>query len=75
VNDIINCVKHQKVITDDVLSLSKLEANKVELIHIPYDVNEVIHSVTGMFHAQIITKNLTMNLIFPQDGFPIIKVN
>src|SRR5688500_1270582 len=47
------CVQHQKIIADDVLNLSKLEANKVELDVSPVRPKELIISSVSMLKAQI----------------------
>jgi len=43
-----NCVKHQKVITDDVLTLSRLEASQVRLNIQPFRLNELVTSALRM---------------------------
>lgn len=65
VNAISTCAKHQKVITDDVLHLSKLEANKIELNRVIYNPMEVIKSAASMFMSQIQEKKLTLQVNDP----------
>ena len=52
------CAKQQKVIVDDVLDLSKLENNKLELNPVPFKLSTLISSVIQMFRTQILEKKL-----------------
>ena len=54
------CAKQQKVIVDDVLDLSKLDNNKVELNPVPFKISTLISSAIQMFHSQILEKNLSI---------------
>jgi len=57
---LVTCAEHQKVITNDVLSLSKLEAKKLELESFPFMVVELIQSAVGMFSSQLAAKNICL---------------
>lgn len=61
-----SCVKQQKVILDDVLDLSKLEANKIELNLIPFDLKQTLHLVIKMFKQQLQQKNLKLFTHIPE---------
>ncbi|MCE3239075.1 MAG: multisensor hybrid histidine kinase [Gammaproteobacteria bacterium] len=56
------CAEYQKVITDDVLSLSKLEAGKVELSLVDFDPKKVIKETVAMLNSEISRKNLQLYL-------------
>jgi predicted ATPase/signal transduction histidine kinase/CheY-like chemotaxis protein len=60
INAIESCVKHQKVITDDVLTLSRLESNLFKLNIAPFRPNKVIQSVIQMYEREIKDKNLVL---------------
>lgn len=61
------CSQQQKVIVDDVLDLSKLEANKVDLNPKPFSLNEHITKLMQIFTAQFQQRNLQMILELPED--------
>ena len=65
------CAKYQKVIMDDVLNLSKLEAKKVQLNEENLEPKKVIQEVVSMLAADISRKKLKLNLEF---GYPDICV-
>lgn len=50
-------------ILNDILDLSKIESNKVELEHIPFDIKEVIESAVAMFYQQAEMKNLSLKMV------------
>jgi signal transduction histidine kinase len=50
---------------DDVLHLSKLEANKIELNKIIYNPMDVINSAASMFMSQIQEKKITLSVSEP----------
>ena len=54
------CAKQQKVIVDDVLDLSKLDNNKVELNAVPFRPADIIESALQMFHPQLSQKKLNV---------------
>ncbi|KAI8903662.1 hypothetical protein DFJ77DRAFT_505484 [Powellomyces hirtus] len=65
VHAISKCVAHQKVITDDVLNLSKLELGKITLENIEFDPKSTLADVAKMFEAQATRKGLDLRLNFP----------
>ena len=59
------CSAHQKVITDDVLALSKLEVGKVVLRKVEFNPKTSIIDVTRMFEAEASRKGLTLRSNMP----------
>jgi signal transduction histidine kinase len=57
---LMSCANHQKVITNDVLFLSKLESNKLELDLNPFRVVDIIHTPASMFTAELANKNIQL---------------
>ncbi|KAL0482820.1 autoinducer 2 sensor kinase/phosphatase LuxQ [Acrasis kona] len=52
VGSISSCAQYQKVITDDVLTLSKLEFNQVTLVAQQTEISNVFTNVVRMFQGQ-----------------------
>lgn len=64
--DIVStCIKQQKTIVDDVLTISKLENGKAELIKKPFDLIEVIQDIAKIFSAIIEQKKIELRLDIP----------
>jgi signal transduction histidine kinase len=70
------CSKHQKVITglsralltenaDDVLDLSKLDANKLSLNSIQFNPKRTLEAVVKMFEAELKLKQIEIHFSFP----------
>jgi PAS domain S-box-containing protein len=66
------CVAHQKVITDDVLNLSKLNLGKVVLQKVPFLPSTVISNVTKMFAVQANRKGVVLHTNLPLADVGII---
>jgi PAS domain S-box-containing protein len=64
---IYKCAEQQKVIVDDVLDLSKLENNKIELNPIPFNLKALFKTVLQMFTLQITQANLKVTLNLPEE--------
>lgn len=60
------CIKQQKVIVDDVLTVSKLENGKTKLVIKPFDLIEIIQDVVKIFSASIEQKKIELNLDIPR---------
>eukprot|EP00026_Physarum_polycephalum_P000093 Phypoly_transcript_00093.p1 GENE.Phypoly_transcript_00093~~Phypoly_transcript_00093.p1 ORF type:complete len:2228 (+),score=422.82 Phypoly_transcript_00093:105-6788(+) len=69
------CAEHQKCITDDVLQLSKLRANKLVLSNNFFLPSDLIFTVVRMFSVQAQNKGLILEQYFPEgdqyDGMQI----
>jgi signal transduction histidine kinase/predicted ATPase/CheY-like chemotaxis protein len=65
------CAAHQKVITDDVLTLSKLEFGQVTLQPKPFTLNQLCEYVFQMFAVEASKKNLTLVKHIP-DGSRVL---
>jgi signal transduction histidine kinase/CheY-like chemotaxis protein len=63
VEAVVICAKYQKVITDDVLTLSKLEFGKVALNALAFSPIALLDSLMHMFEAEIHKKKLTLEKI------------
>ncbi|MEI8083820.1 MAG: response regulator, partial [Actinomycetes bacterium] len=55
------------VVINDILDFSKLEAGKLTLEHIPFDVRESVEDVTALCGAQAAAKGLDVSCYFPTD--------
>jgi PAS domain S-box-containing protein len=62
IEDINICAKHQKLITNVVLHLSKLEAGKVELNREPADPKKIIYDVIAMLKTESNRKQVKVDL-------------
>ncbi|KAL0489068.1 hybrid signal transduction histidine kinase dhkK [Acrasis kona] len=60
IDAIRTCGEYQRVVTDDVLMLSKLELGKIQLNQAPMSPAQAIHKVASMFEAQASTKKLSL---------------
>ncbi len=58
VEAIQSCGSYQKVITDDVLTLSKLEMNKITLALAPMSVNSLVLHIEQMFLGQALKRKI-----------------
>ena len=67
-NNIEVCAQHQKVIADDVLGLSKLEQNRVELDEAPFNVITCVQQALAMYQANIKIKKLYLATRFEVDA-------
>ena len=54
-------------IINDILDFSKIEAGKLELEQNPFDLNEVLNNLTGVFRATAQEKNLKLQLAISPD--------
>jgi len=68
---ISECVKQQKIIVDDVLSLSKLENNKLELNPSPFELKQFIKNVLQIFTLQLEKKKLKLILNIPEVSYMV----
>jgi PAS domain S-box-containing protein len=59
------CLAHQKVITDDVLNLSKLEVGEVLLRKVDFNPKTTIMDTTKMFEAEANQKGVTLRFNLP----------
>ncbi|KAL0488331.1 hypothetical protein AKO1_008793 [Acrasis kona] len=62
ITTIFSCVKHQKVITDDVLTLSKLEAGQVKFTAAPFNMADTIRMSSKMFESEMINRSLRLDI-------------
>lgn len=66
------CAKHQRVMTDDVLNLSKLRSNRIVLNPVVMRVRGVVKGVLGMFEAEADKKGIILEALWRdgRDGRP-----
>lgn len=60
-------------IVNDILDLSKIEAGKVQLERIDFDVRDVIKNVSGSLKTVADRKGLYLKSKFKKDDFPLLK--
>ncbi|KAF2431352.1 hypothetical protein EJ08DRAFT_713029 [Tothia fuscella] len=58
------CAQHQKRIIDDVLILSKVDANLIEIHPIDVQPRVLVENVVKMFAAELVAKDVTLSLEF-----------
>jgi PAS domain S-box-containing protein len=59
INIIHNCAENLLVLINDVLDLSKIEAQKLELDQNPFSLNELLTNITSLIQVKAEQKNLT----------------
>ena len=57
------CVEHQKRIVDDVLTLSKLDADLLEIALVPVEPRKAIRSALRIFDRELRESGITMNIV------------
>ncbi len=50
------------MLIDDLLDISKIESNNIQLEKIPFNLDELMRDVAGMFAEQAAAKNITLEL-------------
>ena len=55
------------VVIDDILDFSKMEAGKLELIRVPFNLREVVDSVLQMFSLKALEKDLLLDCVVNPD--------
>ncbi|KAL0476683.1 hybrid signal transduction histidine kinase dhkK [Acrasis kona] len=72
VRSIRTCGKYQKVITDDVLLLSKLECKQLKLNYAPMSIDMLLQHVIRMFESSAVQKNLYLTYQLQQHVVDLI---
>lgn len=67
-----SCAKHQRVITNDVLHLSKLKSGNVVLTAKEFDPCTMIRQIVGMFRAELKSKGLEFTTDVQWDGGTVL---
>jgi len=57
---------------NDILDLSSIEANKIELAHVPFDVHELIENVCTVLRAEASAKGLALALHAADPPLPLL---
>ncbi|KIV99786.1 uncharacterized protein PV09_08592 [Verruconis gallopava] len=60
---IMYCIEHQKRIIDDVLTLSKLDADLLEVALVPVQLRKVIRTALHIFDRELSESNIKLNII------------
>ncbi|OBT74550.1 hypothetical protein VF21_07571 [Pseudogymnoascus sp. 05NY08] len=72
VDAIAACAEHMKAVSDDVLSLSKLEERKVVLEHVLFDLKATIVSIIKMFLASARKKGIELLANLPSEDLHVL---
>ncbi|KAL0478910.1 hypothetical protein AKO1_007814 [Acrasis kona] len=64
VNCIMICGQYQRVVTDDVLTLSKLELNKIVLDQVPVRISHIISNAIDMNRSESMRKKIDLKCEF-----------
>jgi signal transduction histidine kinase/ActR/RegA family two-component response regulator len=68
IDDIAECANHQRVIANDVLSLSTLEQERIQLESTPMNLTHVLRNIVRSYEKIIANKGLTLEInLFPTD--------
>lgn len=59
---ILQCVKHQRRILDDVLTLSKLNSTLLSITPAPAEPSSLINSIVSMFKAELQSSSIRCNI-------------
>ncbi|ACE06495.1 hypothetical protein Aasi_1160 [Candidatus Amoebophilus asiaticus 5a2] len=71
IKTIKHCVNHQIAVINGVLSLSRLEAGKEELIFEPFKPKAIIKDIITLFTPQLKTKQLDLIVDLPEQAIAI----
>eukprot|EP01114_Cavostelium_apophysatum_P015066 TRINITY_DN4034_c0_g2_i1.p1 TRINITY_DN4034_c0_g2~~TRINITY_DN4034_c0_g2_i1.p1 ORF type:complete len:1081 (+),score=277.23 TRINITY_DN4034_c0_g2_i1:3116-6358(+) len=74
-DSIDRCAEQQKVIVDDVLDLSKLESNRIELNPVPFSVRTLVTTLLQMLSPQIFKTSIDVILNVPDDVWAVADVH
>ncbi|KFY92756.1 hypothetical protein V500_04041, partial [Pseudogymnoascus sp. VKM F-4518 (FW-2643)] len=72
IDAIAACAEHMKTLSDNVLSLSKLEEGRVVLERVIFDARSTIISVVKMFSTVARKKGLQIHQDVPAEGFLVV---
>jgi signal transduction histidine kinase len=67
------CAQYQKVVTDDVLLLSKLELQKIVVANVPFKPKLIIDAVTAMFRNLAGKKGIALTSKHGNDNLTFIS--
>lgn len=56
--------EHMLELVNDILDYSKLEADKMELNNVPFNLSELLYKVVGLFQGPVSSKNLVLKYDF-----------
>ncbi len=64
---ILSSSQHLLAVLNDVLDLSKIEADKLTILHEAFDLDELIHNLDSLFHSRANEKKLEFKLQIDSD--------
>ncbi|KAF3011382.1 hypothetical protein E8E14_009607 [Neopestalotiopsis sp. 37M] len=73
-NTIMYCVQHQKQIVDDVLTLSKLDADLLVVSPVPVQPMDLVRTALKVFQPELKMTNITLSVVEDQ-SLKDLKVN
>ncbi|KAL0484623.1 hybrid histidine kinase/receptor [Acrasis kona] len=71
IHDAQVCADHQTDVANDVLTLSKLDNNKLEIDVEPFNANQEVRIVCRMVMSQLKKKNLKLDLNLPEESMVV----
>ena len=72
VKDIINASNNLLEIVNGILDISKIEANKIEIVDVDYSVREMINDLTSISNARIGSKQIELKVELDQSVPPVL---
>lgn len=51
--------KHLNELVEDVLNMSKLESDHMEIVNEPFDLNDMVEELNSLIDAQVSLQNIT----------------
>ena len=64
--------KNQKIITDDVLTSSKVASNQISLSNVEWYPNEVVESLQRIFSVELKNKSITIEVLIPDQPVKVM---
>jgi signal transduction histidine kinase len=70
-NKLSTSSQHMQTLIDDILDLSKIEANRLDIAHIKFNLNEEIGKIKQIFSWSAKQKNITLYIQTPEQGLDL----
>ena len=72
VKDILNASNNLLEIVNGILDISKIEANKIEIVDVDYSVREMINDLTTITNSRIGSKQIELKIELDQNVPPVL---
>ena len=72
VKDILNASNNLLEIVNGILDISKIEANKIEIVNVDYSVRELINDLTSITNSRIGSKQIELKVELDQNVPPVL---